>query len=153
MNGRFCISIRISLKFIPKGPIDNTSALVQVKAWHRTGDKPLPEPMLPSSLMHICGSRGKCVSKTGPSWLRRPTGIPISKWILNNIIAIKIITCIMMFIMNTKTIGSLRYRAELDVQGWKLHQYKEHYLYCFFGIMYHQGFLYNMLYRNPWYHF
>ena len=38
--------VRISLKFVPKGPIDNKSALVQVMAWRRTGDKPLPEPML-----------------------------------------------------------------------------------------------------------
>ena len=28
------------------GPIDNMSALVQVMAWCRPGDKPLPEPML-----------------------------------------------------------------------------------------------------------
>ena len=35
------ISITISLKFIPKGPIDYKSALVQVMAWHRTGEKPL----------------------------------------------------------------------------------------------------------------
>ena len=28
MNEKFCISIRISLKFVPKGPIDNKSALV-----------------------------------------------------------------------------------------------------------------------------
>ena len=35
-----------SLKFIPKGPIDYKSALVQVVAWHRTGEKPLPESML-----------------------------------------------------------------------------------------------------------
>ena len=34
------------LQFIPKGPIDYKSALVQVAAWHRTGDKPLPESML-----------------------------------------------------------------------------------------------------------
>ena len=36
----------ISLKFIPKGPIDYKSALVQAMAWHRTGEKPLPESML-----------------------------------------------------------------------------------------------------------
>ena len=36
----------ISLKFIPKGPIDYKSAQVQVVAWHRTGEKPLPESML-----------------------------------------------------------------------------------------------------------
>ena len=40
------ISITISLKFIPKGPIDYKSALVQVVAWHRTGEKPLPESKL-----------------------------------------------------------------------------------------------------------
>ena len=28
------------------GLIDNKSALVQVIAWRRTGDKPLPEPMM-----------------------------------------------------------------------------------------------------------
>ena len=39
------ISIPISLKFIPKGPIDNKSALLQVMAWCRTGDKPLPDPV------------------------------------------------------------------------------------------------------------
>ena len=32
--------------FVPKGLIDNKAALVQVMAWHRTGDKPLFEPML-----------------------------------------------------------------------------------------------------------
>ena len=35
------ISIKISLKFVPKGP-----ALVQIMAWHRTGEKPLLESML-----------------------------------------------------------------------------------------------------------
>ena len=38
--------IKISLKFIPKGPIDNKSSFVEVMAWRRTGDKPLTEPML-----------------------------------------------------------------------------------------------------------
>ena len=45
-NEKFFISIRIWLKFVPKGPIDNKPALVQVMAWRLTGDKPLPEPML-----------------------------------------------------------------------------------------------------------
>ena len=30
----------------PRSPIDNTLAMVQVMAWRRTGDKPLPEPMM-----------------------------------------------------------------------------------------------------------
>ena len=46
MNEKFCILIRISLKFVLKGPIDNKSVLVQVMAWRRIGDKPLSEPML-----------------------------------------------------------------------------------------------------------
>ena len=45
-NENDSILIRISLKFVPRSPIDNKTALVQVMAWHRIGDKPLPEPML-----------------------------------------------------------------------------------------------------------
>ena len=45
-NESVWISITILLKFIPKDPIDYKSALVQVMAWHRTGEKPLPESML-----------------------------------------------------------------------------------------------------------
>ena len=40
------ISIEISLKFVPKGPINNIPALVQIMAWRRSGDKPLSEPMM-----------------------------------------------------------------------------------------------------------
>ena len=46
MNEKFCISIQISLKFVPNGPNDNESIFVQVMAWHQTGDKLLLEPML-----------------------------------------------------------------------------------------------------------
>ena len=38
--------MQISLKFVPEGPIDNRSALVQVVSSRRTGDKPLPEAMM-----------------------------------------------------------------------------------------------------------
>ena len=33
-------------EFVPRGPIDNKSVLVQVIAWNRTGEKPLYEPKL-----------------------------------------------------------------------------------------------------------
>ena len=46
LNGKFYI--KISLKFVPKGPIDNNPALVQIMAWRRIGDKPLSESMLTS---------------------------------------------------------------------------------------------------------
>ena len=38
--------MQISLKFVPYGPLNNKSALVQVMDWCRIDDKPLPEPML-----------------------------------------------------------------------------------------------------------
>ena len=46
LNENDLISIQISLKLVPRSPIDNKAALVQVMAWRLTGDKPLPEPML-----------------------------------------------------------------------------------------------------------
>ena len=46
LNENVYISIRISLKFVPKGPINNMSALIKIKAWRRPGDKPLSEPMI-----------------------------------------------------------------------------------------------------------
>ena len=42
----FLNGIQISLKFVPRSPIDNTPALVQVITWRRTGHKPLPEPKM-----------------------------------------------------------------------------------------------------------
>ena len=37
--------MQFSMKFVPMGPIDNKSSLVDVMAWHWTGDKPFPEPV------------------------------------------------------------------------------------------------------------
>ena len=46
LDEKWCIFIRISLKCVSHGPIDNKSVLVQVMAWRRTCDKPLPERMV-----------------------------------------------------------------------------------------------------------
>ena len=46
LNENDRIPIRISLKFVPRSPIDNKPALVQVMAWQVTANKPLPELML-----------------------------------------------------------------------------------------------------------
>ena len=51
------ISIKISLKFVPKGPISNIQPLVQIMAWHRPGDKALSEPMMVRLPTHICVTR------------------------------------------------------------------------------------------------
>ena len=56
-NENIWISIKISLKFVPKGPINNISALVQIMAWRRSGGKPLSEPMMVSLPTHICVTR------------------------------------------------------------------------------------------------
>ena len=41
LNENVRISINISLKFVPMGPINNIPALVQIMAWRRPGDRPL----------------------------------------------------------------------------------------------------------------
>ena len=56
------ISIKFSLKYVRKGPIDINPALVQIMAWRRSGDKPLPEPMMISLPTHICVTR--------PQWVK-----------------------------------------------------------------------------------
>ena len=38
-NENIWISIKSSLKFVPKGPINNIQALVQIMAWCRSGDR------------------------------------------------------------------------------------------------------------------
>ena len=47
--------------FVPKGPINNIPALVQIMAWRQPGDKPLSEAMMVSLLTHIC--------VTPPQWV------------------------------------------------------------------------------------
>ena len=54
--------IKISLKIVPKGPINNIPTLVQIMAWHKPGDKPLSEPMVVSFLRHICITRSQWVN-------------------------------------------------------------------------------------------
>ena len=63
LNENVRISLKISLKFVPKGPVNNNPALVQIMAWRRPGNKPLSETMMDSSLTHICVTR--------PQWVNR----------------------------------------------------------------------------------
>ena len=65
LNENIWISIKISLKFVPNGPIDNMAALVQIMAWRRPDDKPLSEPMMVSVLTHIYLTR--------PQWVYSPS--------------------------------------------------------------------------------
>ena len=59
LNENVWILIKISLKFVPKNPINNIPALVQIMAWRRPGDKPLSEPMMVNLLTHICVTRSQ----------------------------------------------------------------------------------------------
>ena len=54
LNENFQIFIKISLKFVLKGPTNNIPALVQIMVWRQQGDKPLAKLMMLSSLTHIC---------------------------------------------------------------------------------------------------
>ena len=62
VNENVWIPIEISLKFVPKGSINNNPALFQIMAWRRPGDKPLSETMMVSSLTHICVTRPQWVN-------------------------------------------------------------------------------------------
>ena len=63
LNENAWISLKISLKFVPKVRINNVPTLVQIKAWRRPGDKPLSEPVMVSLRTHICVTR--------PQWVNR----------------------------------------------------------------------------------
>ena len=61
-NENVWVSIKISLKFVPKGSINNIPALVQIMAWCRSGDKPLSEPIMVSLPTHIYVTRPQWVN-------------------------------------------------------------------------------------------
>ena len=54
LNENVWISIKISLKSVCKGPVNNIPVCIQIMAWHHPGDKPLSEPVMVSLLTHIC---------------------------------------------------------------------------------------------------
>ena len=58
LNENVRILIKISLRFVTKGPNNNITALVEIMAWRRPGDKPLSEPMMVRLPTHIYASLG-----------------------------------------------------------------------------------------------
>ena len=71
------IPIQISLKFVPRSPIEDKSELVQLMAWHRTGDNAshYPNQCWASSLTHIYGTRWR--------WVNLLTTVVFGIWICN----------------------------------------------------------------------
>ena len=64
LNENVWILIKTSMKFVPRGPVNNILALVQIMACRRPGDKPLSETMVLSLLTHICITRPQWVKST-----------------------------------------------------------------------------------------
>ena len=64
LNEKVWIPIKISLKFVTRGAINNIPALLQIMAWRREGDKPLSEPMMVSLPTHIYVTRPQWVKFT-----------------------------------------------------------------------------------------
>ena len=62
LNENVWIFMKISLKFVPKYPINNISALVQIMARCLRSDKPFSESVMVSFLMHICVTRPQWVN-------------------------------------------------------------------------------------------
>ena len=79
-----CIPTKISLKFVPKGPINNIPALVKIMAWRRPGDKPFSEPMLIFVPTHICVTfcniSGAGMAGWGYNWPQRLDPIWLMSW-------------------------------------------------------------------------
>ena len=63
LNENVWISINISMRFVPSGPINNVPTFVQVMAWRRPGDNPLSEPMMVRLPTHICVTRWMVYTK------------------------------------------------------------------------------------------
>ena len=68
LNENIWILLKISLKFIPKVLINDTTALVQIMAWRRPGDKPLSELMMFSLPAYVCVTR--------PQWVKINLPVP-----------------------------------------------------------------------------
>ena len=54
MNENGCIFIRIPLKFVPKGPINNKTVLVQIMAWRQADGNHYMSQLWPGLLTYIC---------------------------------------------------------------------------------------------------
>ena len=69
LNQIVWFSIKISLKFVPKGPINNIPALVQITTLHKPGDKPLSEPIMVRLPTHIYVTRHQWVNTAWTKFL------------------------------------------------------------------------------------
>ena len=64
LNENVWISLKISLQFVHQVRIGSISLVVNVMAWHRTGDEPLSESRMASLWTHICVTRSQWVNSS-----------------------------------------------------------------------------------------
>ena len=79
-NENVLISINISLNCVPEGQINNFPVLVQMMALHQPGNKPLPEPIMFSLLMHIYITQLQWVKSCHSNLCADPTPIDFIYW-------------------------------------------------------------------------
>ena len=83
------ISINISLKFVPKGKINNIPAFVQIMACRQPGDKQLSKQMMASLSTHICVTWPQWVmssnARDGIFWLIWSIPNLLMPWFLNTL--------------------------------------------------------------------
>ena len=79
LNESYIILIQISLKFVPRSPIDNKWALIQLMAWRRTGDKALTWTNANSERRHKYAALGgdELMQESGVEERRNSSGLEI----------------------------------------------------------------------------
>ena len=128
LNENVWILIKISLKFVPKGPINNNPALVQMMAWRQSGNKPLSEPMMVCLLIHICVTRPQWVNGL-THWDQEHNGQPF----IENIFKLLLLDenhCIFWFKINCSLFLRLKWIIiqHEHLFGWCTKQVPSHYL-------------------------
>ena len=92
-SNAFCLKsiyTQIPPNFVPEDPIDNRSALVQVMAWHQTGAKPLPEPMM-TQFTDVYMHPQALVNEWGTCSLYCCKAVPSSQWVF--LLTVKSVVC------------------------------------------------------------
>ena len=83
-NENVCILLKISLKFVPKGPVNNIPALVQKMVWRRPGYWCLdPFPFVARSsaaTVYVGWTTGHCYSSVHEKQYQLPMHPNVDKW-------------------------------------------------------------------------
>ena len=99
------ISLKDSLKFVPKVRINNIPALVQIMACRRPGDKPLSESMMVSLPTHICVTR--------PQWVNTVMPFTQGRYLCSN----NIFVCLFIFCYFFSLLGCVVWLQTMNI-GW-----------------------------------